>query len=277
MFVTNDDRVYGLGYNGNGRLGLGHNILINEPKLIDELCGKQVNKFIFGNTFGLCLTSDQQVYSWGSNEFKQLGRTTSASSSSSSSNDEKYCKPAIIEFFTDKFISDIQCGKDYSLALNSDGTTVYGWGDNSRGQCGCGQQSKCIETPTRVIFPDNNTNQNIVIKSIYCHTLCSFALTRDGFVYSWGYNQSNRFGYTYEFSFISGLFSSKQYLTEPQLVSDLSNIKSIANYWTNKHFTNVIYFLTNTGQLYETGVIKKIVSTSDRLILINVDTIILLI
>ncbi|XP_054158273.1 RCC1 and BTB domain-containing protein 1-like [Oppia nitens] len=178
-FVTNDDQVYGLGYNQCGIFGLGHNIDVNQPQVIPELCQKNINKFSIGTDFALCITSDQQIYSWGCNGCKQLCRHTS----------DEYSKPAIITFLSDKCIIDITCGSYHSLALTSAGT-VYGWGYNRYGQCGCEQEFKCIDSPTRVIF-----HENIRIKSIYCYNCCSFAITSDGLVYSWGDNQDNQLGH----------------------------------------------------------------------------------
>ncbi|XP_054154062.1 stress-activated protein kinase alpha-like [Oppia nitens] len=90
-----------------------------------------------GCDFALCITSDQQIYSWGLNYNNQLGRHIS----------DKYSKPAVITYLSDIYIIDITSGSHHSLALSSDGT-VYGWGLNTYGQCGCGQQQNdCIKTP----------------------------------------------------------------------------------------------------------------------------------
>ena len=40
FFVTEDDKVYGFGYNDFGCCGLGHNNYISEPQIIRELCDK---------------------------------------------------------------------------------------------------------------------------------------------------------------------------------------------------------------------------------------------
>ncbi|CAG2108431.1 unnamed protein product [Medioppia subpectinata] len=53
MFVTTADRVYGLGSNSEGVLGLGHNRPIHTPE-----------EFIIGLDFVLALNSDQQMFGW---------------------------------------------------------------------------------------------------------------------------------------------------------------------------------------------------------------------
>ncbi|XP_054155056.1 calcium-dependent protein kinase 2-like [Oppia nitens] len=71
-------------------------------------------------------------------------------------------------------ISDIQCGDCHSLALTSNGW-IYGWGDNSDGQTGCGQHYyPFVDCPIRVRF-----HPDIQIKSIYCHNNSSYAITDD--------------------------------------------------------------------------------------------------
>ncbi|XP_054158795.1 uncharacterized protein LOC128957105 [Oppia nitens] len=231
-FVTNDDRVYTLGYNWKGILGLGHNNNnnnnsdVNEPQVIPELCQKNVSKFSIGIDFALCMTSDQHIYSWGSNDWKQLGRHTIS--------DDECNKPAIINL---KCITDIMCGDYHTLALTNAGT-VYGWGDNNEGQCGCcRQQTDCIDSPTRIIFPGNTS-----IKSIYSYNCCSFAITtNDGLVYSWGQNRDNQLGHK----------NIDNYST-PKLIDGLINIKSIShNYDYND--IKLTYFLTNDGYVYQCG------------------------
>ena len=46
LFVTLDDRVYGLGDNSFGCLGLGHLSTVQSPQIIPELCGHMVQGFM---------------------------------------------------------------------------------------------------------------------------------------------------------------------------------------------------------------------------------------
>ncbi|XP_054167536.1 RCC1 and BTB domain-containing protein 2-like [Oppia nitens] len=176
-FVTSADQCYVLGDNMCGELGLGHKLPVNEPQVVRELCSIECQKFIIGTDFGLCLTSDQQIYSWGSDSYKQLGRHTC----------HMYSKPANIPFLSDKSITDIASGFLHSLALTSDGR-VYGWGDNRWGQVGCGQRLDRIRRPSCLIFPPNTC-----IKSISCINWCSLAITADGLVYCGGWTKHKQF------------------------------------------------------------------------------------
>ncbi|CAG2169666.1 unnamed protein product [Oppiella nova] len=83
LFKTNDDKVYGLGSNKLGSLGLGHNDYVSEPQLIPELCHQNIQRvdpenelFVKLKSIGqiscglyhlLALTSDSDVYGWGDN------------------------------------------------------------------------------------------------------------------------------------------------------------------------------------------------------------------
>ena len=45
IFVMNDNKVYGIGYNEGGILGLGHNRKVEEFTLIEELCDQNIEEF----------------------------------------------------------------------------------------------------------------------------------------------------------------------------------------------------------------------------------------
>ncbi len=45
VLVTKDDKCYAFGENGCGVLGLGHDRQVKVPKIVKELCDKQIIKF----------------------------------------------------------------------------------------------------------------------------------------------------------------------------------------------------------------------------------------
>ena len=116
LFVTNDYNTYGFGNNSKGNCGFGHNKNVSEPKIISELCNKNVIKFFGGKEYTMALTNDNELYAWGR----------------ISEEEELYFKPTkIIEF--ENIIDNICCSNSYALILMKDGS-VYGWGDNSHKQ-----------------------------------------------------------------------------------------------------------------------------------------------
>ena len=74
LFVTLDDRVYGLGDNSYGCLGLGHSETVHSPQIIPELCHKNVQYFRNGYDFVLAvMAGNNGIYGWGRNHRGQLG------------------------------------------------------------------------------------------------------------------------------------------------------------------------------------------------------------
>ena len=65
LFVTLNDKVFGFGSNAFGVCGFGHQMVVNEPKIIEELCDKSVIQFYNGYNFAFALTSDNKLYGLG--------------------------------------------------------------------------------------------------------------------------------------------------------------------------------------------------------------------
>jgi hypothetical protein len=173
IFVTNDDKVCGFGYNSTKCLGLGDSEKVTEPTLIQELCDKEIINFAFGDFHALALTKSGSIYSWGSKNNGELGYKTLV-------ND---FKPKLIENLSEISINQICCGSSFSLALSQSGI-VYVWGNN----CGIGSEENRL-TPFEVKFPfERKEDKIIAIAAGYHHSL---ALTNYGQVFSWG---SNTFG-----------------------------------------------------------------------------------
>ncbi|XP_054161087.1 RCC1 and BTB domain-containing protein 2-like [Oppia nitens] len=218
FFVTNDDRVYGLGANLWGSLGLGHNQWVSEPQEIIELRHKKIIDFINGDEFIVCVSSDNCLYSCGYNKWGQLGQK---------SNDKKYKTPMIIQINANNdLIRVVSCGSNHTLVVTQNNNEVYGWGSNHFGQIGS-RDTICdaIITPEKIEF-----NGNYLIKSVHCFANSSFALTSDGQVFSWGRNRCNRLG----------LNCNDFILFRPQLICNLNGITSIQS-GLEKRLTNDIY------------------------------------
>ena len=73
IFVTKDDKVYGLGHNYYGILGLGNNRPVAEITEIKELSHKKINELFIGENHVLGRT-EVMLIGWGKNEYGQLGR-----------------------------------------------------------------------------------------------------------------------------------------------------------------------------------------------------------
>jgi alpha-tubulin suppressor-like RCC1 family protein len=187
LFVTHEDRVYGVGSNSWGSLGLGHNQYVSEPQEILELRHKKICNFVNGEEFIVCQSSDHMIYSCGFNRYGQLGVGDV---------NEIYVKSMKIEINSNNdFIKSMSCGNYHTLVLTRN-NKVYGWGLNRTGQVGS-RDTTCwaVNTPERVDF-----GGDYVIKSVYCFEVSSFALTSDGQVFSWGDNGGKILGHTVSFN-----------------------------------------------------------------------------
>ncbi len=97
--------------------------------------------------------------------------------------------PKEVEFFKEKFIIDIFCGSDHSIALTSklflkkENKKVYTWGNNGSNQLGVTTNQDYMNVPTEVSY---FTNKKIIkISGGYNH---SIAISENGNYYSWGDN-----------------------------------------------------------------------------------------
>ena len=234
LFVTLNDKVFGFGSNNYGVCGFGHQMVVNEPKIIEELCDKSVIQFYNGMCSAFALTSDNKLYGWGNNEFGQLGLKVV--------NSAKLYKPILIQDLNDIIIEQIYCGSAHTLVLSNDGM-VYGWGDNRYGQIGCGiELGECIPVITQL-----KTLKKINL--IHCSFYSSFALTDNGMVYSWGYNDLCQLGHE---------LKGNESVFEPKLIDSLSKITSICSTHRNT------YFLSSDGINYFYG--YEMEKQCDRLI-----------
>jgi alpha-tubulin suppressor-like RCC1 family protein len=92
------------------------------------------SKVAAGNFHSLAIKTDGTLWSWGNNNYGQLGHGSACSS------------PVQVGALTTWAI--ISAGAYYTLAVKTDGT-LWAWGDNSDGQLGLGNQSQ-VNSPVQV-------------------------------------------------------------------------------------------------------------------------------
>nr|XP_034175491.1 RCC1 and BTB domain-containing protein 1-like isoform X1 [Osmia lignaria] len=222
LLVTNNNMVYAIGTNTNGCLGTGDTCDTFDPIPVKELCNKDIKTFSFGKNHVLALTNQGMVYSWGQNDYGQLGNGCYQQS----------LIPTIVtNSVRNEHITDIACGCYHSLALTNKGkvyswggigirinvpmkmTTglideyivsvtcgmafnmivtdmgkIYSWGENSEGQLGIGNNSR-QKNPCEVAALDG-----IVIEKVVCGCVHTLALSTTGVLYVWGGNNARQLG-----------------------------------------------------------------------------------
>lgn len=128
--------------------------------------------------FTLALSEDFKVYSWGFNNKGQLGHGDCANKRN----------PTLIESLSGYKVVAVATGRSHSLVLTDEGQ-VFGFGDNSSGQCGVGSKEQTVTNPKRISY----TGTPIV--KIACGSDFSLILNEDGVVYSFGHPEYGQLGH----------------------------------------------------------------------------------
>ena len=158
--------------NGSLSMKLGHKITTGVP-IAHISCGADHT---------LLLSNTGCVYSLGLGSRGQLGHGDILERK----------EPAIVEALAGVGMKMVACGSWHSLVLSIYGD-VYSWGWNEHGQLGhsAGPQApSTISLPTLIENPDNSVN----FAAIRCGARHSAAVTEDGQLYTWGWNEYGQLG-----------------------------------------------------------------------------------
>lgn len=207
LAVDSNGEVWSWGYNNHGQLGLGDTNDRNVPTKIAGI--SNVISVSAGNYHSLALTADGTIWSWGYNNRGQLGVNDKTVNTS--------LNPQKIESVTG--IVGISAGNYHSLAVKNDGT-VWAWGYNNHGQLGLGNLSNYyspqkIDSMKLKLFNTFDSNTRFKIQAGHNH---SVALSSNGDVYAWGYNNYGQLG----------LNNNIQMLT-PTKIDNLTQVKFISS------------------------------------------------
>lgn len=188
IVVNSEGKVYTWGYNNHGQLGNGKtDTPSNVPVAVDTggvLDGKTITAVAMGMEHSIALASDGTIYTWGRNDYGQLGN---------GNNSDSNVPVAVVTsgVLSGKTIISVAAGVWHSIALASDGT-VYTWGRNAYGELGNGNAGTDNNVPVAV-----NTSgvlSDKIIISIAGGEYNSIALASDGTVYAWGHNDYGQLG-----------------------------------------------------------------------------------
>jgi len=201
---ANLSSVYGWGSNYHGQIGSsitisGTGAFSSSPVRI-PLHGAQA--FTVGKVTGVAAGAfhslaivDGKVFSWGYNGFGQLGAGQALLA------DSTVPTQVQVDFSGSPLpnIQQVAAGGGHSLALSTDGSKVYVWGDNSYGQLGSNPlnaNNLYNQTPVPVsgLPIDTTTNLPITIIQIAAAGSNSYALDVKQHVWAWGYNGMGQLG-----------------------------------------------------------------------------------
>jgi alpha-tubulin suppressor-like RCC1 family protein len=189
LAVTTDDRLFAWGENNFGQLGLPANAgtLIPSPNPT-QVPVTHTGTFVSvaaGGEHTLVLTSTGEVFSFGNDQYGQLGRPAGGAGSDST--------PGLVTFpGLQGTIVAIAAGQEHSLALSSTGQ-LYAFGDNRSGRLGTAANDTTDtsnQTPALVKVPSGTDS----ILQIAAGTNYSLALTSSGRLFGFGDNNYGQLG-----------------------------------------------------------------------------------
>lgn len=207
---NNNVYVWGTFRNFNGVFGFDKNTRIQKtPKKIKTKFGNfKFIKIESGSNFLCLLSKNNTIWTFGSNDFYELGRRTSQRDKNSS------LFPC--QIFSGRFkkinhkFQNVTCGLNHALAINTD-NEVYTWGSNIYGQLGIGNDK------------ETKNKHKLELKNVVnCaggehHSLF---LTRDGKLYGCGRNDQGQLG-----------IPGKKDLHSPEFIRDnIEKIRSFENF-----------------------------------------------
>ena len=187
LALGTDGNLYSWGYNDHAQLGIGasDSDAHAAPSKVNLPTGvPKFTQISAGYKHSLALGTDGNLYSWGTNEKGQLGRSINGAEDGTP---RKVNLPTGVSRFT-----QVIAGGEHSLALGSDGN-LYSWGDNTSGQLGRNPSATKDGTPRKVAMPTGIT----ITQASAPGTLggdFSLALGSDGNIYSWGWNGNQQLG-----------------------------------------------------------------------------------
>ncbi|XP_023933810.2 probable E3 ubiquitin-protein ligase HERC4 isoform X2 [Bicyclus anynana] len=135
-----------------------------------------------GQFHTLYLTTAGHLYSCGSNEVGQLGRSTAKGDK---------CQPDLVETFKGCVVSAVACGLSHSMALDEWGQT-FSWGSDNMGQLGSNLEGHAQLKPKII---KNLATKNVI--QVDCGSHHSVALSNNGDLYAWGANVYGQCGLGY--------------------------------------------------------------------------------
>jgi len=177
LAVTTGGHVLAWGSNNLGQLGNATTTGSAAPVFVHLPAGVHAVAVAGGDDYSLAVTSDGRVFAWGFNGEGQLGNGTTTTS----------IVPVQVHLPAGTRVTAIAAGGDDSLAVTSDGRALA-WGINDTGQLGDGSTTD-RSVPVLVHLPAGTRVTGIAGGDFH-----SVAVTTDGRVLAWGFNDEGQLG-----------------------------------------------------------------------------------
>ena len=224
LALQNNGSLYAWGYNAFGQLGNNSTTNFSSPIQVGTLSVWSNIIQANGNNFSVAIQSNGSLWSWGQNNWSQLGQ----------GNTVNYSSPVQIGTPVNQTLfTQVSCGYNYfSLGIQSPGT-LWSWGGNSYGQLGVNTSGV------------NNTSSPVRVGALNYWTQVAagnshwLAVQSPGTLWSCGYNGYGQLG--------NNTSSTSQGASTPIQVGALTTWTQVAggNYSS--------YARQNTGTLWSWG------------------------
>ena len=200
LVIDNDGLVHSWGRNLYGELGNNTQYTFEyEPTAVVTAGTPMAGKVIVGIAgsmwHSMAVDSNGNVYTWGDNEYGQLGDGTAVSSyvpvAVNTANTPMAGKKitSVTAGGNDFFISNIEAS--HSVAVAEDGT-MYTWGENYAGELGDGTTTRRTKPVAVDVSGTSMAGKQITQAS--GGIFYTAALSSDGKVYAWGSNSNGQLG-----------------------------------------------------------------------------------
>ena len=197
LALTADGFVYAWGDDtygklGDGRYNFGTTVLTSDvPTPVLTAPRSPLSNIVAisaGQDHALALAADGTVYTWGRNQYGQLGNGQTDEATSSIGNPYASQVLAVSGDGALSGVVAIAAGGYHSLAVLNDGTAVA-WGYNSSGQLGDGTSGLGTDSDTPVTVSALTDAVSVAAGQYF-----SLALRTDGTVFAWGYDNDGELG-----------------------------------------------------------------------------------
>jgi alpha-tubulin suppressor-like RCC1 family protein len=187
LVVSIQGQVYGWGWNSNGQVGIPTETeIIDQPTKLFFGSEKsiQIQSVAAGGRHSLAIDTKGTVWSWGDNQYGQLGHQ------SSTKNDPL---PNVVEMTKQIPMIQIATGYAHSAMISRDKGDLYTFGWGQYHQLGHGNNTNQV-LPMQVTYFDGVSR----LSKVSCGAWHTCVITEQGDLYSWGWNKHGQLGISVE-------------------------------------------------------------------------------
>ena len=184
LFICADGSVYGIGDSSRGQCGVSAEKVYQPTKITFDVDGVKIRDISSGSSHNLCVTEDDNLYTFGWNSYGQLGIGKNAGHAAG---DDCVVEPVFNEYFKDINVVKVQCGAWHSAVIDDKGW-CYLFGFNSNGQIGQNDVDRYKWMPWKFKFK----GLDVRIKNMGCGYRHTLLLGIDEFIYVFGQNDQKQ-------------------------------------------------------------------------------------